>query len=124
MSRTVHNILETRKIQLCRLLDETSYGKTPSKHSKRISHATYCIRNVENRATKFNKKNKRIGTKKKHLRGSGDMSSKQVRTEVPVDGQTVSKYSFVSRTVDLALRGASHFYIINIIRQIGNSKSI
>ena len=39
-----------------------------------------------------------------------DMSNKQVRTEVPVDGQTVSKYSFVSRTVDLAAARKSLFY--------------
>ena len=29
-----------------------------------------------------------------------DMGSKQVHTEVPVDGQTFSKYSLVRRTVD------------------------
>ena len=54
--RTVQNILETRKSQLCRLLDKTPSEKTPSKHSKIISHATHCIRNVENRAAKFNNK--------------------------------------------------------------------
>ena len=31
-----------------------------------------------------------------------DMSSKQVHAEVPVDRQTVRKYSFVIRTVDSA----------------------
>ena len=30
------------------------------------------------------------------------MSSKQVRTEVPVDGKTISEYSFVNRTMDSA----------------------
>ena len=39
-----------------------------------------------------------------------DMSSKQVRTEVPVDGQTVSKYSFVIRTVDSAAERKSLLY--------------
>ena len=53
-----------------------------------------------------------------------DMSSKQVRTEVLVDVQTVIKYSFVSRTVDSALRGANHFSVIKIIRQLDNIKSI
>ena len=38
------------------------------------------------------------------------MSSKQVRTEVPVEGQPISKYSFVSRTVDLAAARKSLFY--------------
>ena len=38
------------------------------------------------------------------------MSSKQVRIEVPVDGQTVSKYSFVSRTVDSDAARKSLFY--------------
>ena len=53
-----------------------------------------------------------------------DMSSKHVHTEVPVDGQTVRIYSFVSRTVDSSLRGTSHFFIIKIIRQLDNNKSI
>ena len=39
-----------------------------------------------------------------------DMISKQVRTEVPVDGQTISKYSFVRRTVDSAAARKSIFY--------------
>ena len=39
-----------------------------------------------------------------------DISSKQVRTEVPVEGQTISKYSFVSRTVDSAVARKSLFY--------------
>ena len=39
-----------------------------------------------------------------------DMISKRVRTEVPVDGQTVSKYSFVSRTVDSAAARKPLFY--------------
>ena len=56
------------------------------------------------------KQPKQIGTKKKHLRGCDDMRSKQVRTEVPVDGYTVSKYSFVSRTVDSASVRKSLFY--------------
>ena len=42
--------------------------------------------------------------------GDDDMSSKQVRTEVPVDGQTIIKYSFVSRTVDSAVARKSLFY--------------
>ena len=33
------------------------------------------------------------------------MSNKQVRTEVPVDRQTISKYSFVSRS---QIHGAAH----------------
>ena len=41
---------------------------------------------------------------------SDDMSSKQVRTEVPVDGHTVSKYSFVSRIVDSIAARKSLFY--------------
>ena len=43
-----------------------------------------------------------------------DMSSKQVCTEVPVDRQTVSKYSFVSCTVDSAVARKSLFYHSNI----------
>ena len=39
-----------------------------------------------------------------------DMISKRVRTEVPVDGQTVSKYSFVSRTVDSDVARKPLFY--------------
>ena len=39
-----------------------------------------------------------------------DMGSKQVRTEVLVDGQTISKYSLVGRTVDLAAALKSLFY--------------
>ena len=50
------------------------------------------------------KQPKQLGTK------IDDMSSKQVRTEVPVDGHTVRKYSFVSRTVDLAAACKSLFY--------------
>ena len=42
-----------------------------------------------------------------------DMSSKEVRTEVPIDGQKVSKYSFVSRTVDSAAARNSLFYHYN-----------
>ena len=38
------------------------------------------------------------------------MSSKQVRTEVPVDGQTIRKYSLVGRTVDLYVARKSLFY--------------
>ena len=39
-----------------------------------------------------------------------DMGSKQVRTEVPVDGQTISKYSLVGCTVDLDAVRKSLFY--------------
>ena len=42
--------------------------------------------------------------------GSDNMSSKQVHIEVPVDRQTISKYSFVSRTVDSAVVCKSLFY--------------
>ena len=52
----IQNILENRKIKLCRLLDKASSFKTPSKHSEGISHTTHCIRNVENRATKSSNK--------------------------------------------------------------------
>ena len=38
------------------------------------------------------------------------MSSKQVHTEVLVDGQTISKYSLVSRTVDSYAACKSLFY--------------
>ena len=41
---------------------------------------------------------------------SDDTTSTQVRTEVPVDGQTVSKYSFVICTVDSAAARKSLFY--------------
>ena len=41
---------------------------------------------------------------------SDDMSGKQVRTEVLVDGQTISKYSFVIHTVDLSAALKSLFY--------------
>ena len=43
-------------------------------------------------------------------KGTDDMISKQVRTEVPVEGQTVSKYSFMSRNMDLAVALKSLFY--------------
>ena len=39
-----------------------------------------------------------------------DISIKQVRKEVPVDGLTISKHSFVSRTVDSAAACKSLFY--------------
>ena len=39
-----------------------------------------------------------------------DISSKQVRTEVPVDGQTVSNYSFVSRSMDSSVARKSLFH--------------
>ena len=39
-----------------------------------------------------------------------DMRGKQVRTEVPVDRQTISKYSFVNCTVDSAAARKSLFY--------------
>ena len=38
------------------------------------------------------------------------MGSKQVRTEVPVDGQTISKYSLVGRTMDYDAAHKSLFY--------------
>ena len=38
------------------------------------------------------------------------MVSKQVRTEVLVDGQTISKYSLVGRTVDYDAERKSLFY--------------
>ena len=41
---------------------------------------------------------------------SDDMSSKQVRKEVPFDRQTVRKYSFVSRTMHSAAARKSLFY--------------
>ena len=43
-----------------------------------------------------------------------DMSSKQIRTEVPVDGRTVRKYSFVSHTVDSAAVRKSLLYSLII----------
>ena len=46
----------------------------------------------------------------RHGMAADDMSIQQVRTDVPVDGQTVSKYSFVSRTVDSAAALKSLFY--------------
>ena len=47
-----------------------------------------------------------------HRRGIGtdDMGSKQVHAEVPFDGQTISKYSLVRRTMDLAAERKSLFY--------------
>ena len=48
--------------------------------------------------------------KRKFIVVGDDIISKQVRTEVPVDGQTVSKYSFVSCTVDSAAAHKSLFY--------------
>ena len=56
MPGAIQNILENRKIQLYRLLDEASSFKTPSEHSEGISHAVNCIINVENRATKLSNK--------------------------------------------------------------------
>ena len=56
------------------------------------------------------KQHKQIDTKKEDLQGCDDMSSKQVRTEVPVDGQTISKYSFANRTVYSAAARKSLFY--------------
>ena len=56
------------------------------------------------------KQPRRLSKKTKHLRGCDDMDSKQVRTEVPVDGQTISKYSLVGRTVDFAAARKSIFY--------------
>ena len=41
---------------------------------------------------------------------SDDMGNKKVRTEVPVDGQTISKYSLVGHTVYLAVARKSLFY--------------
>ena len=38
------------------------------------------------------------------------MVSKQIHTEVPVDGQTISKYSLVRRTVDYDAARNSSFY--------------
>ena len=39
-----------------------------------------------------------------------DIGSKQVRTEVPVDGQTIIKYSLVGRTMDLTVARQSLLY--------------
>ena len=44
------------------------------------------------------------------LTDSDDMVSKQVRIEVPVDGQTISKYSLVGRTVDYDVACKSLLY--------------
>ena len=43
-------------------------------------------------------------------RQNDDMGSKQVRIEVPVDGQTIIKYSLVGRTVDSDVAHKSLFY--------------
>ena len=41
--KAIQNKLETRKIQLCRLLDKVSYLKIPLEHSEEISHATIVL---------------------------------------------------------------------------------
>ncbi len=46
MSRTILNILATRQIKLCRLLDKTSPRDTSLKYAQRIPHATHCAYNV------------------------------------------------------------------------------
>ena len=46
MSRTIQNILATRQIKLCRLLDEASSRKASQKHSQRISYSHDYVRNA------------------------------------------------------------------------------
>ena len=125
MPRAVQNIFETRKIQLCRLLDKTPSGKTTSKYSKRISHATHCIGNVQNRTTKFNNKSNPKKQAQKRSTCEGVM--------IWAVNRYVHRYRLTDRplantplwaTPWIRLRRASHYSIIKIISQLDNSKSI
>ena len=62
---SIQNIFETRKIQLCRLLDKSSSFKTTPEYSEGISHTTHCIINVKNRTTKPSNKSSPDGSAQK-----------------------------------------------------------
>jgi hypothetical protein len=47
MPKAIQNILETRKVKLRRLLDQTSPNKASSKHEKGIHYTTNSARNAE-----------------------------------------------------------------------------
>ena len=121
---SIQNILETRKIQLCRLLEKASSFETPSEHSEGISHTTHCIRNFENRTTKYS--NKSIP----------DISVQNRSTYEGVMiwsvNRYVHRYRLTARPLAsthlwaapwIRMRRASHYSIIKIIRQLDNSKS-
>ena len=51
MPKLIQNLLVTRKIKLCRLLDKAPYRNPPQKDEKTITNTIHHIRNVEARTT-------------------------------------------------------------------------
>ena len=47
MPKTIQNLLETRQIKLCILLDKATSRNPPQKHKKKIPKTTHHIRNAE-----------------------------------------------------------------------------
>ena len=84
--KTIQNILATRQMKLCRLLDKAPYSNTTQKHKKRIPNTTHHIGNAATGTATT--KNLQI----KHLRGCDDMVSKRATDQVHNESQTLGKY--------------------------------
>ena len=124
MPGAVQNMLDTRIIQLCRLLDKASSFETPPKHSEGILHTTHFIINVKNRTTK--------SSNKSSLDGSAQKQSTSEGVVILAGNRYVQRYRLTSRPLAsthlwaapwIELRRASHHSIIKIVRQLDNSKS-
>ena len=124
MSGAVQNILETREIQLCRLLYKASPFETPPERSEVISHTTHCIRNFINRATKSSNSISTDASAQKQSTCKGVM--------IWALNRYVQRYWLTARPLAsthlwsapwIIIWRASHYSIIKVIRQIDNSKS-
>ena len=124
MTWAVQNILETRKIQLFRLLDKASSFETPPEHSEGISYTTHCIGNFKNRTTKSINKSSPYGSAQNRNTCEGVMiwsANRYVQRYRLTAGPLASTHLWA--TPWIRLRRASQYSIIKIIRQLDNSKS-
>jgi hypothetical protein len=74
MPKTILHLLEARQIKLCRLLDQTPLGQTPSKHTSRIHHAIHSGGNATTRTS--NTRSSSVNRKKKKEKKEVSKSSK------------------------------------------------
>ena len=127
MPRAVQNILETRKIKLCRLLEKHHPAKHHQNTQKEflMPHIVLEMLRIEqqNSTAKATQANRQ---KKKHLQGCDYMM-------IWVVNRYVQRYRLTDRLLAntplrdapwIHLRRASHYSIIRIIIQLDNSKSI
>ena len=80
MPGTILNILETRKIELCRLSDQASSNKASPERAKRVPHNTYKPRDAATRIDDSSSSSSRcLNTvnsqlKEEHLSGCDDLA--------------------------------------------------